>query len=126
MGHNLTLLLLLIVCASGQAVSGVFTSFKSLEFVPDSEQVHYPHTPQWRAKIDWAINGANVTADDTFYLNMPCVAGFSLGSDSLDLNVGDTVYATCSLSSGSFFTSYSSISCTATDQYNRLQMPRGI
>ena len=97
-------------------VTDVFQSFDSLVWQNAANyQYSTPAAPSWIATLSWKILGSNVHAGDTFTLNMPCVFKFTTTQDSVDLTVGDTVYATCQFAPGDLVVAYSQLKCTASN-----------
>ncbi|KAI5906192.1 Agglutinin-like protein 3, partial [Candida parapsilosis] len=97
-------------------ISNVFQSFDSLTWENGaSYRYRTPLTPSWIAQLSWKILGSNVKPGDTFTLNMPCVFKFTTTQESIDLDVGDTVYATCRFEPGDLVVAYSQLKCTASD-----------
>lgn len=98
---------------SAQEISGVFTSFKSLEYEAGANYANpkAPSNPSWVATLGWNLDGDTAKAGDTFTLNMPCVFKFTTTATEIDLKVDETSYASCSFIAGEILTDYSELKC---------------
>ncbi|EGW32297.1 uncharacterized protein SPAPADRAFT_153035 [Spathaspora passalidarum NRRL Y-27907] len=101
-------------------ITGVFTSFDSLEWEGKGEPM--PAYPTWWASLSWEIDGSIMNSGDTFTLHMPCVFKFATSEDQLDLvtvnpDTGNPItYAACNLISGDVVVSFSELQCILSEE----------
>lgn len=118
-------LLIFINCAIGKQVSGIFTSFDSLTWSSGSSSYQrLPSNPNWLVTMGWSMKGSEISAGDTFTLNMPCVFKFTDSATSVDLKVGSTTLATCTYNPGEIIVSYSELNCVASSSVTKAQMQK--
>lgn len=94
--------------AAAKEVTGVFTDITSV--VPQDPK--QSPSALWTTTLDWKIDGSQVSPGDTFHLTIPGI--FLFAAKSLDLRVGNDVYAQCTLSGGT--STDGTLACTATDK----------
>lgn len=94
--------------AAAKEVTGVFTDITSV--VPQDPK--QPPSGLWTTTLDWKIDGSQVSPGDTFHLTIPGI--FQFAAKSLDLRVGNDIYAQCTLSGGT--STDGTLACTATDK----------
>lgn len=95
------------VAVAAQEVTGVFSGISSVvPQVPNQRPLAI-----WTTTVDWGIDGSKVSPGDTFHLTLPGVFLFAV--KTLDLKVGDTVYAHCTMSGG--VDTDGTLKCTATN-----------
>ncbi|EGW31962.1 uncharacterized protein SPAPADRAFT_152224, partial [Spathaspora passalidarum NRRL Y-27907] len=108
--------ILALATATAEQVSGIFTSFDSLEWEKAANYGYAsPAYPSWIATLSWAIKGSKVSAGDTFTLTLPCVFKFTTTQTSVNLNVGSTNYATCTFNPGDIVVAFSKLDCVMLD-----------
>ncbi|KAG7665159.1 uncharacterized protein J8A68_001215 [[Candida] subhashii] len=99
-------------CVQADLLHGIFYDFESIKW---SKQGIYgfqaPMSHSWIVSLKWWLK-SDAKAGDTFGLQLPCVYEFTAVQESLILNVGETVYATCNFVSGRTTADYSELKCT--------------
>ncbi|KAG7664413.1 uncharacterized protein J8A68_002086 [[Candida] subhashii] len=106
----LYLLLYLSATATSKAISGIFTSFDSLEWKGNGYPQE-PHSKSWFVTMSWRIDGSQAAAGDTFKLTLPYVFKFTTTDSSVDLKVDQTSYATCKFQPGETLIEFSELEC---------------
>ncbi|CAK7900172.1 hypothetical protein CAAN1_05S05138 [[Candida] anglica] len=97
-------------------IAGVFTSLDSITFQnPGGYPDNIPTSPSWIASISWFIDGSTMSAGDTFTLHMPYVYKFTAATSTVNLNVNNVAYATCTYSPGGVLVNYSELECVISD-----------
>ncbi|EGW35379.1 uncharacterized protein SPAPADRAFT_146555, partial [Spathaspora passalidarum NRRL Y-27907] len=113
---SLIFLQILLTFAAAKEISGVFTSFNSLKWRKGANYRYAsPAFPSWIAELGWKIDGSKMSAGDTFTLTMPCVFKFTTTQVSVNLKVGNTIYATCRFAPGDILLPTSELKCSLSD-----------